>query len=68
MAAATDTTGLRGLRADGQRMAHVPNGPLYPLEEAPVLVTSTPKDVAATIKPVAGQPLTFTACRKSIDR
>ena len=61
LAAATDTTDLRGLRADGQRMAHVPNGPLYPLEEAPVLVTSTPKDVATSIKPVAGQPLTFTA-------
>lgn len=61
LAAATDTTDLRGLRADGQRMAHVPNGPLYPLEEAPVLVTAAPKDVAAAIRPVAGQPLTFTA-------
>jgi uncharacterized protein len=61
LAAATDTTDLRGLRADGQRMAHVANGPLYPLEEAPVLVTATPKDVAAAIRPVPGQPLTFTA-------
>lgn len=60
LAAVTDTTELKGLRADGARMSHVPNGRLYPIEEAPVLVTTNP-NVAEGIKPVAGQPLTFTA-------
>jgi len=60
LAAITDTTDLVGLRADGSRMGHVANGPLYPVEEAPVLV-STDQDLAAHIKPVAGRPLTFTA-------
>ncbi|WP_188816415.1 glycoside hydrolase family 127 protein [Hymenobacter cavernae] len=60
LAAVTDTTDLTGLRANGARMAHVPNGRLYPIEEAPVLVSTNP-NVAEGIKPVAGQPLTFTA-------
>ncbi|WP_218779770.1 glycoside hydrolase family 127 protein [Hymenobacter crusticola] len=60
LAAVTDTTDLTGLRANGARMAHVPNGRLYPVEEAPVLVSTNP-NVAEGIKPVAGQPLTFTA-------
>ncbi|AKQ47387.1 acetyl-CoA carboxylase [Rufibacter radiotolerans] len=60
LAAVTDTTGLKGLRADGSRMGHVANGPLYSLEEAPLLV-SAGKDVAAGIQPVAGKPFTFTA-------
>jgi hypothetical protein len=60
LAAVTDTTELKGLRADGARMSHVASGKLYPIEEAPVLVTNSP-NVAEGIKPVAGQPLTFTA-------
>ncbi|UOG77561.1 glycoside hydrolase family 127 protein (plasmid) [Hymenobacter tibetensis] len=60
LAAVTDTTDLTGLRANGQRMAHVPTGQLYPIEDAPVLV-STSQNVAEGIKPVAGRPLTFTA-------
>lgn len=60
LAAVTDTTDLTGLHANGQRMAHVPSGPLYPLEEAPVLVSTT-QNVAEGIKPVAGKPLTFSA-------
>ena len=60
LAAVTDTTELTGLRANGARMAHVASGRLYPVEEAPVLVSTSP-NVADGIKPVAGQPLTFTA-------
>ncbi|SNC61237.1 hypothetical protein SAMN06265337_0423 [Hymenobacter gelipurpurascens] len=62
LAAVTDTTDLVGLHANGQRMAHVASGPLYPVEEAPVLV-STDKNVAAGITPVPGQPLTFSAAK-----
>ncbi|MBC6610013.1 glycoside hydrolase family 127 protein [Hymenobacter sp. BT507] len=60
LAAVTDTTDLAGLHADSKRMAHVPSGPLYPVEEAPLLV-STSQNVADGIKPVAGKPLTFSA-------
>ncbi len=60
LAAATDTTNLQGLRADDSRMGHIANGPLYPVEEAPLLVSANP-DVASAIKPVKGKPLTFTA-------
>ncbi len=60
LAAATDSTGLAGLRADDSRMGHIANGPLYPIEEAPLLVTSH-KEIASDLKPVKGKPLTFTA-------
>jgi uncharacterized protein len=60
LAAITDTTGLKGLRADGTRMGHVANGPLYSIEEAPLLVSSE-KDLAAALKPVPGKPFTFSA-------
>ncbi|MHA6247168.1 beta-L-arabinofuranosidase domain-containing protein [Pontibacter sp. CAU 1760] len=60
LAASTDTTDLQGLVADGSRMGHIANGPLYPVEEAPVLVTSS-RNLATALKPVAGKPLTFTA-------
>jgi DUF1680 family protein len=58
LAAATDTTDLKGLWADGTRMGHVASGPLYPVEKAPILVTSD-KDFASSIEPVKGKPLTF---------
>jgi DUF1680 family protein len=60
LAAATDTADLEGLRADGSRMGHIASGPLYAVEEAPVLVSSDSNFVSA-LKPVAGKPLTFTA-------
>jgi DUF1680 family protein len=61
LAAATDTTDLPGLRAGGSRMGHVANGPLYPIDDAPVLVNRQPADLTASIRPVPGEPLTFTA-------
>lgn len=60
LAAATDTTNLQGLRADDSRMGHIAHGPLYPIEEAPVLV-SDQKNIVNAIKPVKGKTLTFTA-------
>lgn len=60
LAAATDTTNLVGLRADDSRMGHIANGPLYPIETAPLLVSSQ-KNVTSALKPVQGKPLTFTA-------
>ncbi|GAB3529605.1 glycoside hydrolase family 127 protein [Pontibacter brevis] len=60
LAAATDTTDLQGLLADGSRMGHIAHGPNYSVEEAPVLIPAG-KSLTASLKPVAGKPLTFTA-------
>ncbi|HEU4903637.1 MAG TPA: glycoside hydrolase family 127 protein [Flavisolibacter sp.] len=60
LAAATDSTGLTGLRADDSRMGHVANGPLYPIEEAP-LVVSTKKHFSQDLQPVKNKTLTFSA-------
>ena len=60
LAAATDKTDLTGLQANGSRMGHVANGPLYPVEEAPLLVAAD-SNFVSEIKPVSGKPLTFSA-------
>ncbi|RYY32561.1 MAG: glycosyl hydrolase [Sphingobacteriaceae bacterium] len=60
LAAATDTTGLKGLHADDSRMGHIASGPLRPLEDAPLLV-SAKKDIAEGIKTVNGSKLVFSA-------
>jgi uncharacterized protein len=60
LAAATDSSDLAGLRADGSRMGHVAEGKFYPLEEAPMMV-GTPDKLIAGVKPVAGKAFTFSA-------
>jgi uncharacterized protein len=60
LAAVTDTTNLAGLRADDSRMGHIANGPLYPIEEAPLIVSRN-KTFAGALQPVKGKPFTFTA-------
>ncbi|HSU49131.1 MAG TPA: DUF6805 domain-containing protein, partial [Segetibacter sp.] len=60
LAAATDTTDLVGLRADGSRMGHVANGPSYPIEDAPVIL-SEKKDFASAITQVKDEPFAFKA-------
>jgi hypothetical protein len=54
LAAAVDTIGLKGLLADGSRMGHIANGPLAPLEDAPLLVGSM-KQMETGITPVPGK-------------
>lgn len=58
LAAITDTTDLPGLWADDSRMGHVANGPLYPLQNSPVLVTEE-KYFTTEIKPVPGKTMEF---------
>ena len=60
LAAITDTTDLIGLRADDSRMGHIANGPIYPIEDAPLLVSNN-TDLAASLKAVANKPFTFSA-------
>ncbi len=58
LAAITDTTNLVGLFADGSRMGHVANGPLYPINEAPYILSDI-KDFSNKVKPVDLDKLTF---------
>lgn len=60
LAAVTDTTDLIGLKAGDSRMGHIANGPIYPIEEAPLLVSDA-ADLAVSLKPVTNKPFTFTA-------
>lgn len=60
LAAITDTTDLKGLRADDSRMGHIANGPIYPIEEAPLLVSNN-TDLATSLTSVSNKPFTFSA-------
>jgi hypothetical protein len=60
LAAAIDTSKLVGLRADGSRMGHVASGPLFPINKAPMIVSSS-NNPALQLKPIKGKPLSFTA-------
>ena len=46
--------------ADDSRMGHIANGPVCPLEAAPLFVSDT-RDFVKKFKPVKGEPMTFTA-------
>lgn len=60
LGAATDTTNLVGLRADDSRMGHIANGTLYPIDEAPLMLTSQ-KNIASGLEKVKGKTLSFKA-------
>lgn len=58
LAAATDTSGMTGERGDGSRMGHVARGPLFPIDEAPLVVTSQ-TDPAAEVQKINQATLSF---------
>ncbi len=60
LAAVTDTTDLVGLHADDSRMGHIANGPIYPIEDAPLLVSNN-TDLAASLQIINDKPFTFSA-------
>ncbi len=60
LAAKTDSANLTGLRADDSRMGHVANGKLYPINNAPFIITSQ-QEPAVQLKPVKGKPMFFSA-------
>lgn len=41
LAAATSTNDLNGLKADEDRKAHIANGPIYPVSDAPVIIADS---------------------------
>jgi DUF1680 family protein len=59
LAAVTDTTDLDGLWADDSRMGHAPNGPMYPVDDAPAIVSAS-RDFVSAVKKDKARPLTFT--------
>jgi uncharacterized protein len=60
LGAKTSTEGLQGLVADDGRWSHVANGPLLPLETAPMLVGKL-SEIAQKLTPIAGESLHFKA-------
>ncbi|HEX2100244.1 MAG TPA: glycoside hydrolase family 127 protein, partial [Candidatus Synoicihabitans sp.] len=60
LAAKTSTENLDGLIADDARMGHIAPGRYEPLARSPMLVGDREK-LADAVRPVQGQPLTFTA-------
>lgn len=60
LAAVTDTTDLKGLIADDSRMGHIASGAIYPIEDAPLLVSDI-TNLASSLKLVDNKPFTFSA-------
>lgn len=60
LAAITDTTDLKGLTADDSRMGHIASGAIYPIEDAPLLVSNN-QNLTSSLKAVANKPFTFSA-------
>ena len=58
LAAATDTTDLGGLFADASRMAHVASDVMYPMDEAPMLVSENPSNLTSEVSQTG--PMSFT--------
>ncbi len=58
LATKTDTTDLKGLFADASRMGHEASGKLYPLDEAPILVSNS-NEYLSKIQPIKNQALQF---------
>lgn len=60
LAAAVDSTELTNVIANDGRMAHVAEGKFLPIDEAPLMVSRNSSFINE-LKPVKGEPLTFTA-------
>ncbi len=60
LAAEVDTPGQPNLTADGSRMGHIAAGPLFPIDEVP-LVSGNKTALAGDLVPVKNRSLTFSA-------
>jgi len=59
LAAVTGEENQVGLFADDSRGGHVANGPFLPITEAPMFVSEDLQSILKNVKPIEGQPLTF---------
>ncbi len=60
LAASTDATDLVGLKGGGSRMGHIANGPLYAMEDAPMIVAANTK-FNELVVPIKNKPFTYKA-------
>jgi DUF1680 family protein len=61
LAMPTNQDNMDGLFAGEGRWVHIPNGPLVPLNQAPMLVCDKPQSIPDKIQPVPGKAMTFSA-------
>jgi len=61
LGAKTGTEDLKGLIADDSRWGHIANGERLPIDQAPIIREDNLSGIVDKLKPVKGQPLTFTA-------
>ena len=61
LGAKTGAEYLTGLIADDGPAGQHPNGPIYPVDKAPIIVEDDRSEIPDKLVPVEGKPLTFTA-------
>lgn len=61
LAAKTGTEDLKGLTADDSRWGHIASGKKLPINLAPIIIEDSIALLATELKPIAGEPLHFTA-------
>jgi DUF1680 family protein len=61
LGAKTGAEYLTGLIADDGPLAQHANGPIYPVDRAPIIVENDRSEIPEKLVPVEGNPLTFTA-------
>lgn len=59
LAAKTGTENMKGLIADDGRWAHIASGERLPVDQAPIIIQDTVRDIVNKLTPVDGKPLTF---------
>jgi DUF1680 family protein len=68
LGAKTGTEDLKCLVADDSRWGHIASGKKLPLDKAPIIIEDNIASLTTKLKPVAGQPLTFTASQIKLMR
>ncbi|MGA8265628.1 MAG: glycoside hydrolase family 127 protein [Ignavibacteriaceae bacterium] len=60
LGAKTGTEDLAGLIADDSRWGQIASGKRLPIDKAPIIIADSHSEIVDKLKPVDGQPLTFT--------
>ena len=60
LGAKTGTEDLAGLIADDSRWGQIASGKRLPIDKAPIIIADSHSEIVDKLKPIDGQPLTFT--------
>jgi DUF1680 family protein len=60
LGAETGTQDLKGLIADDSRWGQIPSGKKFPLDQAPILILDTLKNIDNDLTPIKNEPLHYT--------